>query len=152
MKELFVFFLSAMPISELRGAIPIALGFGISPEKTFLICFLGNLAPVPFLLLFLEKVKKFILRFGFAKKWYEKIEKRTLKRKGIIEKYGYMGLVLLVAVPLPGTGAWTGSLLAALLNLEFKKSLVAISLGVFAAGVIVLSASLGLLALPKILI
>lgn len=151
MRELVVLFVSALPISELRGGIPLALALGLTPAKAFIISIIGNVLPVPFLLLFLEKLKNLFLRVEVVERYYKKIEARVLKKKRIVEKYGYIGLALFVAIPFPATGAWTGSLLATLLDLEFKKSLIFISLGVIMAGCIVLSASLGLLTIPKIL-
>lgn len=145
LKAIYVLIVSAMPFSELRGGIPLALSLGFDPFTAFVLAFTGNIIPIPIILLFLEKLKNFFCRWKFIDKLYRKIEKRTLEKKKIIEKYGYLGLTFFVAIPFPVTGAWTGALLAFLLNLSPKKSFIFISSGVFIAGIIVTLASMGVL-------
>jgi len=138
-----VLVVSAMPLSELRGGIPLALYLGFSPLESYILGVVGNLIPVPFILLLLDKIKN--IKIKFISKAYLEITKRVEKKRDLIERYGYVGLTLFVAVPLPVTGAWTGSLLAFLLGLNKFKSFLAISVGVSLAGIIVTLTSLGVL-------
>ena len=138
-----VLVVSAMPLSELRGGIPLALYLGFSPLESYILGVVGNLIPVPFILLLLDKIKN--IKIKFISKAYLEITKRVEKKRDLIERYGYVGLTLFVAVPLPVTGAWTGSLLAFLLGLNKLKSFLAISVGVSLAGIIVTLTSLGVL-------
>lgn len=147
-KYLLVFFISMVPIIELRGAIPYAIGFHLPLLPSYIIAVLGNMLPVPFIYLFARK----ILEYGSTKKGVKKFFKWCLKKgeaggrkleknagKGI-----YVALLLFVGIPLPGTGAWTGTLAASLLNLDFKKSVIAVMAGVILAGIIMGVLSLGL--------
>jgi uncharacterized membrane protein len=136
--------ISALPFFELRGGIPLALYYGFDPAIAFIIAFIGNLLPVPFLLLFLEQLRNFTKRWRFTAGVYLKIEKRTESNRILIEKYGYAGLMLFVAIPFPITGAWTGSLLAFLLKLNVLKALFFIAIGIAIAGFIVTSTAIGL--------
>ena len=145
MEWLKVLIVSAMPFSELRGGIPLGLYLGLSPVETFILAVFGNMLPIPFLLIFLDKIGNIAEKWSFTARIYSRIVRRVESRKDIIEKYGYLGLTLFVAVPLPVTGAWTGSLLAFLLRLNKLKSLLFIGLGVIIAGIIVTLTSLGLL-------
>ena len=131
-KELAVFFCSMIPIIECRGAIPLGCGLGLPFWETFLLAFCGNLLPVPFILLLIEKIILWMERskVRFFQKIASFLRRKVEKNKGKIEKYSYWGLVLFVAIPLPGTGAWTGSLIAALLGLDVKKSTLAAAAGV----------------------
>lgn len=127
-----------LPVIELRGGIPygVVAGLGV---KTALICALiGNILPVPFLILFTTKVFAW-LRTKSPKldRLVVKMEQKGMSKKDVIDKYEFWGLVLLVAIPLPGTGAWTGCLVAALLEMDVKKSIPAVILGVLIAGAIV---------------
>ncbi len=133
-----VFFTAAAPISELRGAIPLAIvDLEISWQLAFLVAFAGNLLPVPFLLLFLGPVSRFLSKIGLFERILNFIFRLSRRRGGLVERYGTMGLVLFVAIPLPVTGAWTGSIVAFLLGLSFWHAFPAIVLGVIIAGVIV---------------
>ncbi len=137
---LWVFLISAAPVSELRGGIPTAL-FVCDPPLSwyaaFLVSFAGNLLPVPFLLLFLGPLSKLLSKIKPLEKILNWVFERTRKRGGMVERYGRIGLVLFVAIPLPWTGAWTGSIVAFLFGLKFKQAFPSILLGVFIAGVIV---------------
>ncbi len=132
-----VVIVSAMPVSELRGAIPIGIMLGIAPIKVFMLAILGNLIPVLPLLYLLEPVSEKLRRFPFFKKFFDWLFNRTRKKSKIIEKYELIGLIFLVAIPLPMTGAWTGCIAASLLKLEKKLSFLAVSAGVTIAAVIV---------------
>ena len=137
-----VLLVSMMPISELRGGIPLGLMLGLSPIEAYIAGVVGSFIPVPFLLLFLDKISKIAERWWLTEKLYSKIVERTERRKDIIEKYGYIGLILFVAVPLPMTGVWTGSLLATLMRLNLLKSAFSIFIGTAIAGIIVTTATL----------
>lgn len=140
-----VLIVSAMPVSELRGGIPLALYLGFTPIESYILAFLGNFLPVPFLLVFLDKLVAIACKINIIDRFYNKIVNRVEKRKKIIETYGYLGLTLFVAIPLPVTGAWTGTLLAFLLRMGKAKSIMYISLGIAIAGIIVILASLGVI-------
>jgi len=140
---LHVLLVSAMPFSELRGGIPLAIYYGFDPLNAFLIAVVGNLIPIPFLLLFLEQLRNFASKWWLTAKLYQLVERRTERKRAIIDKYGYIGLAMIVAVPLPVTGAWTGSLLAFLLKLNPLKAFIFIAIGVVTAGVVVTSATVG---------
>ena len=136
-----------VPLIELRGAIPYAVGFGLPIVPSLIIAVIGNMVPVPFIFLFARK----ILEWGKDKKWIggffrwclEKGEKGGRKLESKAGRGLYVALLLFVGIPLPGTGAWTGTLAASFLNMEFKKSVLYVMLGVLLAGAIMLIASLG---------
>ena len=147
LKYLIVFLISMVPLIELRGAIPYAVGFKLPLLPPYIIAILGNMLPVPFIFFFARK----ILEWGKDKKFTKKfftfcLEKGNKGGKKLQEKAGrnvYLALFLFVGIPLPGTGAWTGTLAASLLNLDFKKSVLAIMGGVVLAGIIMGLVSLG---------
>lgn len=134
--ELIAFLMSMLPVVELRGGIIYAAAKGIPFLTAFVICFLGNILPVPFILLFLRKVFAFLENFRYTKRIVRGLEGRARKKQGLIQKYRLPGLFLLVAIPLPGTGAWTGALVSVLLDIQIKKAFPAIALGVLAADII----------------
>lgn len=146
-KYLIVFFVSMVPIIELRGAIPYAVGFGLPLLPSYIIAIIGNMIPVPFIFLFARKV----LVWGSSKKYIGKFftwclkkgEKGGEKLKQSAGKGLYIALLIFVGIPLPGTGAWTGTLAASLLNMDFKKSTLAVMGGVILAGIIMGILSLG---------
>ena len=148
LKYLIVFLISMVPLIELRGAIPYAVGFQLPLLPSYIVAILGNMLPVPFIFLFARK----ILEWGKNKKITKKffifcLEKGNKGGKKLQEKAGrnvYFALFLFVGTPLPGTGAWTGTLAASLLNLDFKKSIIAIMGGVVLAGIIMGVISLGI--------
>lgn len=134
--EFIVFIVSMIPILELRGSI-LAAGFMETTfVPTYIAAVLGNMLPIPFILIFIEMIFNWMEKVKGLQKIPQKIKKKALSKSEQIEKYGYFGLFLFVAIPLPGTGAWTGSLLAVLLGLKKGKSLLAILLGVMAAGLV----------------
>ncbi len=144
-----VLIVSAMPISEIRGGIPLAIYYGLNPISAYLVAFVGNLIPIPLLLLSLDKLMKLMMRIDMFKGFYSRLIERVEKKRDLIEKYGYIGLTLFVAIPLPITGAWTATLLAIVLNLKKVKSLLFISVGIGIAGLIVLTTTIGVLNLLK---
>ena len=135
--ELIAFIVSLFPILELRGGLIAANLLGVKLIPAFVICFIGNMLPIPFILLFIEKIFDWLRNKKGLGKVVRYCEKKADKHKDKIDKYGWWGLFILVAIPLPGTGGWTGALVAALMRLKIKKSLPAIAVGVLAAGVIV---------------
>ncbi len=136
-----VFFIAMLPFVELRLAIPVAIAlYHMPPLEAFLISVAGNMLPVPFILVFLEDVERFLRRWDRWNRVLDRLFERTRRRAGgKVERWEELAVVLFVAIPLPGTGAWTGSLIAYLFDLDRKKSLACIFLGVLIAGVIVLS-------------
>lgn len=144
-KNILVFIISMLPIVELRGGLLAASILNIEFVKAFIICLIGNIVPIPFILLLIEKIFEFLKKIKFTKNLIVKLENKTLAKREQIDKYGYWGLLLFVGIPLPGTGGWTGSLLAALLKMNKKKSFVFISLGVLLAGIIMSIISYGIL-------
>lgn len=144
-KEVIVFIISMLPLLELRGGLLAASILDINFISGYIISILGNTLPIPLLLLFLEKVLNWLSKFKVTKKVVNKIEDKILSKKDQIEKYGYIGLMLFVGVPLPGTGAWTGAGLAVLLNMDKKKSFIYIMLGVILASIIMSIISYGIL-------
>ncbi|AHB13414.1 MULTISPECIES: small multi-drug export protein [Dehalococcoides] len=136
--EWLVFLVSALPVFELRGALPLAINIlGIPWYWAYLIALAGNLLPVPLILFLLEKVLNVLEHFDFMRGFTRWIYVMGQKRSATVEKYKRIGLILLVAIPLPFTGAWTGSLVAVVLGLNRNESLLYISLGVVVAGAIV---------------
>ncbi len=130
--------ISMVPVIELRGAIPVGVGMGLPFWPVFFAAVIGNLLPVPFLVLFTRRVFGWLrTKSGLLERFVSKMEKKAEAKKSLIEKYELLGLCILVAIPLPGTGAWTGSLVAAVFDLRLKRSFPAIVLGVLIAGVIV---------------
>lgn len=146
-KYLIVFLISMVPLIELRGAIPYAVGFELPLVPSLVLAVVGNMLPVPFIFLFARKVlewgkdKKYI--GGFFRWCLEKGEKGGRKLEAKTGRGLYIALLLFVGIPLPGTGAWTGTLAASFLNMDFKKSVIYVLLGVLLAGFIMLIASLG---------
>lgn len=134
--QLIPFIVSLFPVLELRGGMIAARILDIDFIQAFLVCYLGNMIPIPFILLFIRKIFKLMRKVKFLGKIVDKLEARADKKKGTIEKYKEWGLLLFVAIPLPGTGGWTGALIAALMDLRMKKCLPIIAIGVFIAGLI----------------
>ena len=137
-KILMTFLISMVPVLELRGAIPIAVANGLNYWVAVAVSIIGNLVPVPFIILFIRKI--FELMRKISKKFdgiVTKLEQRAEKKSDVVRKYAFWGLFILVAIPLPGTGAWTGALVAAMLDMRLKRAFPAIALGVLAAAAIV---------------
>lgn len=135
-RELVAFLTSLLPVLECRGGMIVALAAGVSFIKAFTICYIGNMIPIPFILLFIKKVFAFMKKHHILTSIVEKLEGKTTKHKDKIEKYGPWALLSFVAIPLPGTGGWTGALIAALFDLDIKKSLPIIAVGVLIANLI----------------
>ncbi|MBR2448295.1 MAG: small multi-drug export protein [Clostridia bacterium] len=137
-----------VPIIELRGALPMATGAGLDWRIAIVVAIIGNLVPVPFIIMFIRKIFAWMRKQNnFFGKVVEKLENKAFSKRDTIDKYGPWGLWLFVAIPLPGTGAWTGALIAAMLDIPLKKSFPAIAIGVITAGIIVAFVSYGAAAL-----
>lgn len=130
--------ISMVPVIELRGAIPIALANNLDMTSTFIAAVVGNLIPVPFIIIFIRKIFEWMRKKNHRlNALVVRFEEKAARQSGVIEKYEWFGLVMLVAIPLPGTGAWTGALVAAMLDMRLKRAFPAILLGVIIAGLIV---------------
>ena len=130
-KEAIVFIISMIPIVELRGALLVAGPIlGVPVAEAIPLSIIGNIVPVPFILLLITPIFTWMKGTKKLKPLVEKMEARAMSKKDQIEKYEFWGLVLFVGIPLPGTGAWTGSLIAALLGVKFKKAFPAVVLGI----------------------
>ena len=144
LKEIIITLLIAMvPVIELRGALPIGVGMGLSPVLATVISIIGNLIPIPFLLLLVPKIFDWLRDKKLTHKFITWLESKAAKHKKTIDKYGYLGLIILVAIPLPGTGAWTGALVASCLQLQKRKSIFAVIIGVLIAAFIVFAITYG---------
>ena len=137
-----------VPVVELRGAIPIGVGLDLPLWVAILVSVVGNMIPVPFIILFIRHIFKWMRKVSktFAR-IVDKMEEKAEKHKDKVTKYGFWGLFILVAIPLPGTGAWTGALVAAMMDLRLKTALPAIFLGVIGAAIIVSVVTYGVAAM-----
>ena len=144
-KELVVFIISLMPILELRGGLIAAALLDLNPITSYIISIIGNILPVPFILWFINSILEWMRNSKHFSKIAKWLDKKVKKNKDKIEKYGFWGLVLFVGIPLPGTGAWTGCLVAAVLEMDKKKSFLAAAIGILMASIIMMILSFGLL-------
>ncbi|MBQ7718721.1 MAG: small multi-drug export protein [Clostridia bacterium] len=135
-KELYVFLLSLIPVVELRGAIPVGIGMGLDVMTTFIVAVIGNIIPVPFILLLTRPVMSWLKKTKALKPFAEWIEGKIEKNREKIMRYSAFGLFLFVAIPIPGTGAWSGAIAASALDMRMKYALPSIVAGVVTAGVI----------------
>lgn len=141
-KEVIVFIVSMIPVLELRGSLIAAVFFKMNFISSYIIAVLGNMLPIPFLLLFIDKIFS-LLKKTRLQKFVCKWEDKALSKSDQVQKYGRWGLFLFVAIPLPGTGAWTGALIASLLKIKPRKAIFPIFAGVSAAGLIISLISFG---------
>ena len=137
--------IAAIPVVELRGAIPAGAAAGLDPWLACTAAVIGNLLPVPFIILLVRQVFDWLSKRPFFAPKIDALERRAHLKGRMVRKYRLLGLVLFVAVPLPGTGAWTGALVAAFLNIRLRHALPAITLGVLIAGGIVTLMTLGVI-------
>lgn len=146
-KELIVFIISILPILELRGGLIAASILNVKPMIAYIICIIGNTIPVPFILLFINKILDWMRnsKIKILNKISFWLDKKARKNKEKIEKYGYLGLILFVGIPLPGTGAWTGCLAASVLEMNRKKSFLSVMAGIIMASIIMMLLSYGIL-------
>lgn len=141
---LVTLFVSMVPVIELRGAIPIATGLGLSAKIAIPVAIMGNLIPVPFIIIFIKKI--FALMRKMSPKLngvVDRMEAKAEKNKEKVLRYAFWGLALFVAIPLPGTGAWTGALVAAMLDMPLKRAFPSIIIGVLGAGLVIAFLSYG---------
>ena len=146
LKEIAVtFFISMVPVIELRGAIPAGIAAGLSPAAAFVVSVLGNLVPVPFILLLIRRNFDLLRDTKTFGPLIEKLERRAHLKGRVVQKYRVPGRIILVGIPLPGTGAWTGALVAALLDIRLKSAVPAIFAGLLIAGAITLGVTMGVI-------
>ena len=134
-----------MPILELRGGLLAASLLNLNPLESYIIAVIGNIIPIPFILWFINNILNWMRKKNKLEKIVKWLDKKVIKHKDQIEKYGFWGLVLFVGIPLPGTGAWTGCLIAAVLEMNRKKAFIAAILGVLIASIIMMLISFGFL-------
>ncbi|WP_058486001.1 COG2426 family protein [Defluviitalea phaphyphila] len=142
-KELKTLFISAIPVLEQKAAIPYGIIQGIGFWEVYFLTLIGAVLPSPFIILFVNKIFNLLKKVSWINPFIKWIEKRTMKKSKNIVRYELLGLFLFVAIPLPGTGVWTGSIAASLLHLEFKKSILTVFLGAGVSGVIISILSYG---------
>lgn len=147
-REILVFIISLMPILELRGGLLAAALLGLEPLPSYIITIVGNILPVPFILLLITKILSWMRKsqVKFFNKIANWLDEKVEKHKGQIEKYGYLGIVLFVGIPLPGTGAWTGTLIASVLEMDKKKTFISVLIGLIMASIIMMLLSFGVVA------
>lgn len=147
-KIITTFLISMVPVIELRGAIPWATGMGLSPWIAIPVAIIGNLLPIPFIILFIKKIFAWMRKISpKLNSVVDKMEAKAEKNKEKVLKYAFWGLALFVAIPLPGTGAWTGALVAAMLDMPLKKAFPSIVIGILGAGIVIAFVSYGAAAL-----
>lgn len=144
-KEMTVFVISLFPILELRGGILAGYFLGLPIWTTTILAVVGNLLPIPFLLMFIEAIFNWCLKHNLLVKFIGALRRRAQSKSESVKKYEFWGLCIFVAIPLPGTGAWTGVLIAEALGMDRKRAMLSITLGVLIAGVVMLMVSYGLL-------
>lgn len=144
MARLITFLMAMVPVVELRGAIPYGVVAGLSVHEAFVLAVIGNLLPIPFLIIFTRKVFEWLRsKSSRLNDFVTRLEVKAEQKRHIVERYEFFGLMLLVAIPLPGTGAWTGALVAAMMDMRLKRAMPAIIVGVLVAGVIVTTVTYG---------
>lgn len=142
--ELICFFISMLPILEIRGGMIAAKILGLNFTKAFIICYAGNMIPVPLILLFIRRIFNLLKKSDKIERIIEKVEARSMRKADKIKKYRLWGLLLFVAIPLPGTGSWTGALIADLFDIRIKHSLPILAFGVIIAGFIMSGLTYGI--------
>lgn len=141
--EFAVLFTAALPIIELKGAIPVGISLGLAPFHAFILAYLGSIIPVPLILFTIRPIFNYLKKTRTFKKIVHRLTDKSLNKSENIKKYGAWGLFIFVAIPLPGTGVWTGSLIASLLDMRFKLAFPAICIGNLVAGLIIMALSKG---------
>lgn len=143
--EFKVMFTAALPVIELRGAIPVGISLGMSPIHSAILSFIGSMMPVPFILFGIRPIFNYLKKTKLFRKLINKIIDKSMNSSGKIQKYDTWGLILIVVIPLPGTGVWSGSLAAALLNIRFKWAFPAILVGNLIAAMLIVVLSSGVI-------
>ena len=144
--EMGIMLLSMIPVTELRAAIPIFIAKGMQPFMAYVMAVIGNLIPVPFILALSRPIFKWMRKRKCLKRIVDALDRKIEKNKNKVLRYEFWGLALFVAIPLPGTGAWTGAFIASILDLRYKKALPSIGIGVVTAGLIITLISSGVFA------
>ncbi len=143
-KVIWAFLISMVPVLEIRGGLPVAIASGLPFPYAYAATVIGNMLPVPFIIIFIKTIFAWLRKhWPWMNQTVTRLEKRAESKSGAIERYGPWGLLLFVAIPAPGTGAWTGALIAALLNLRLKQAVPVIFVGVCIAGLIVAGVTYG---------
>ena len=146
-KLLMTFVMAMVPVVELRGAIPLGVAAGLTPAVAAVTAMIGNMVPVPFILLLIRKIFRLLRKVSWLGPKIDALEKRAHLKGRTVKKYRTLGLVLLVAIPLPGTGAWTGALVTDVLDIRMKTALPAIAVGVVIAGCVITAMTCGVVSL-----
>ena len=141
-KEIAVVVLAAMPVSELRGAIPLAIAMDFSPVKAYVLAYIGNIIPAMPLLFLLQPLANRLRHIKIFERFFDWLFERTKKKAALIEKFESLGLIIFIAIPLPMTGAWTGCIAATLFKIRFRYAFLSVLIGVLIAGFIVLGLTL----------
>ena len=140
-----IFLTASLPVVELRGALPLAIAKGMQPVAALALCTAGNLLPVPFIILFARRLLGWMRRFAWLQRFSSWLERKAQRNSARLARGEFLGLMILVAIPLPGTGAWTGALIAAMMNMRFKDAMPPIIFGTLAADGIMCLLGYGLL-------
>ena len=143
-------FTAMLPVLEIRGAIPVGVAAGLDPWLAFAVGVVGNMLPIPILILVTRRVINWLKKHGVLVRFTGWLERKGAEKAKTVQQYSFWGLFILVAIPLPGTGAWTGALVASLLDMRLKRALPAIIMGVIAAGIIVLLLTYGVISVGSL--
>ena len=143
-------FTAMLPVLEIRGAIPVGVAAGLDPWLAFVVGVVGNMLPIPILILVTRRVINWLKKHGVLVRFTGWLERKGAEKARTVQQYSFWGLFILVAIPLPGTGAWTGALVASLLDMRLKRALPAITMGVIAAGIIVLLLTYGVISVGSL--
>ena len=142
---LLTFGTALLPVLEIRGAIPVGIANGLDAWATYIVGVIGNMLPIPFLILLTRQIIAWLEKHNILVKFTNWLRRKGKEKSEVIEKSSFWGLLILVAIPLPGTGAWTGALVASFLDMSLKRALPAITLGVLIAGGIVMAVTFGVI-------
>lgn len=134
-----------LPVLEVRGAIPVGIANGLDAWTAYIVGVVGNMLPIPFLILLTRKIIEWLKKHNILVKFTAWLEQKGNEKGKKVEEYSFLGLLIIVAIPLPGTGAWTGALVASLLDMRLKNALPAITIGVLIAGGIVMAVTFGVI-------
>lgn len=143
-------FWAMVPVSEIRGAIPVGIANGLDPWLTYFLGVIGNMLPIPILILLTRKILLWMNKHNILTGLSNWLQRKGEEKGKVVQTYSFWGLMILVAIPLPGTGAWTGALVASLLNMRLKSALPSILLGVMAAGLIVIAVTMGVISVGNL--
>lgn len=142
---LLTFGTALLPVLEIRGAIPVGIANGLDAWTAYIVGVVGNMLPIPFLILLARHIIAWLQKHNILVKFTNWLQRKGEEKCEVVQRYSFWGLLILVAIPLPGTGAWTGALVASLLDMSLKRSLPAITIGVLIAGAIVLAVTFGVI-------